>query len=667
MRLLIICLTAFAVSGSSLLWGSQVLRKVDPSGEKTYVEDNAEFELAIKVDGLPQTVEDAVGRKIAQVFQFSVENRNGVRLPATKLQEGDLLLEPLMLVGKGAGEDGAVQVEMFPGGHTMMAEDLYYIHAKSYRVLYDAAGGQIFSKNFQVGDVLDVYRMSYTEDNELEFIESGFQSTAGEVIIENGTTLEERHIAMLNYYTPNPVRVRHPVDLELEFYLRADWPDAFSPDKRQFWIKREGEDQPMLLYSYQIKEGDRPLLNISNKDLPRICEANVPLTKEGRNNSLEAIDRYTDAVMLSKKGNPIVSVDPITKDPSDRPAEPGELVIAPRNEGEYLRPYLVESEDDINSMLLDGKLSFARGYGNTDKNFPFKAYLTHYIIPFPKKCMQGCDDSFEISSDVMAGKKTCATCLRENNFRPYVYGEVQSYPYVDKVFRQHPIHCAFCGFEYSYATAHALCGDENDMVEYPKMALNAIHPSRLRRMRLPEGAELTRNVTFYQNGREVVIEEGTPVEENLRYALESRSTSPVYVDEPRGLTYDAAQCPRCFGWNSLPGNSERIRGPFGVDEVRRVIAAFPVMEGRINRLDLVVFGLDQEKEPVSARSRARVVTFRRYGDEHFKDISRWKKTEERWAFLPRYAHEEGYSLPLPLQEQQEESDDGMDFFGDDVF
>lgn len=652
------------ISGFSSIHASQVMRDVVLDGEKKSVlEDLAAFKLEITQPSLPQTVGDGLGKKSSQVFQFSVEHRTGVQIPATSLQVGDFLLEPLYLIGPG--KDGA-KVELLEAGHVVEEQDLVYLQAESYRQMFDAGGGLILPESFSEGDVLDVYTMAYTPDNELEYIDSGFMTHDGQVIVPNGIELEAKHIAMLRYYTAYPVRIRHPVELDLEVYLRVDWPESSLPEKRQFWVKRDGEALPLKLFSYQIQEGDVPIRDIATLDRVVIAKKDEPLMKYGSKNSLEVIDRFRDAVMLSEGGKPIVSIDPITGDPSDKDGEPGQLMVAPRNAGEYIRPYFMSNVHEVDKLLLTSKLSFAKGFGKDDDKYPFNAHLTHYILPFHHPCIDGCDSRLEISNELMDGSKGCDQCGRDLKFRPFVYGEMEVYPFLDNIWKDHPINCSYCDLEYTYQTAHALAGDIKMMNEFPPVSQNLIHPSRLREMRMKPGAKLSQDVTYYKNGEEVKIPAGTEVSEELRFRLETRATSPVYVDEPSGSGYDAAQCPRCFGWNPTPTNTERAKGPMGVDEIRRIVACFPLVEDRVNRYDLVIFGLSSEKEATSGRSKAKIYTFRRYGDEHFKEIRDWKYDGSRWEFLPRYRHETGYSIPIPLRQGQQE-DSGSDLFGDDVF
>jgi len=647
----------------STLSATEVLRDYVRDGETIKVlEDLAAFKLEITEPTRPQTVVDGLGKKSSQVFEFSVEHRSGVQIPATSLQVGDLLLEPLFLIGPG--KNGA-KVELLEAGHAVEEQDLVYLQAKSYRQMFDAGGGLVLPANFAEGDVLDVYTMSYTPDNELEYIESGFMTHDGQVIIPNGMELEDKHIAMLNYFTPYPVGVRHPVELDLEVYLRVDWPETSTPEKRQFWVEREGEKLPLKLFTYQIQEGDRPLRDIATTDRAVIAKKGEPLMREGKN-SLEVLDKFRDAVMLSERGKPIVSIDPITSTPNDRDGEPGELMIAPINVGEYIRPYFMDNVHDVESLLASSKLSFAKGYGKSDDKYPFNAHLAHYIIPFEHPCIDGCDARLEISDNLIEGSKGCDQCGRELKFRPYVYDETEVYPFLDNIWKNHDINCSYCSLEYRYQTAHALAGDLGMMNEFGPVSQNLVHPSRLRESRMLEGASLGKGVTYYQNGEEVKVPMGTQVSEELRFTLESRAVSPVYLDKPSAEGYDAAQCPRCFGWNTTPTNTERAKGTMGVDEIRRIVACFPLVEGRVNRYDLVVFGLTHEKEATSGRSRAKVYTFRRYGDEHFKGIRDWKLEGSRWEYLPRYRHEPGYSEPIPLRQGGQE-DSGSDLFGDDVF
>jgi hypothetical protein len=204
------------------------------------------------------------------------------------------------------------------------------------------------------------------------------------------------------------------------------------------------------------------------------------------------------------------------------------------------------------------------------------------------------------------------------------------------------------------------------MVEYGLLHDNMIHPSRLRSLRLPRGSALAKDVTYYKNGEEITIAQGTLVDEELRMSLEARGTSPIYLSSPSSTKMEGAQCPTCFAWNAKPSHPDQLKGSLGVDEVRRGVASFPYVEGRMNRIDLICFGLSDRRESVSGRSLAKMITFRRYGDEHFRNIQGWKKVSEKWAFLPRYQHEKGYTLPVPLQSGAAEAS-SQDLFGDDDF
>jgi hypothetical protein len=614
---------------------------------KTVVEDAAEFELDFEVKGQPEVIPDRTGHKFAQMFQFDIEHRRGVMLPIQLMREGDLLLDPLYLLGPGKHEE---KTEYLPNGHVLTKEDLLYLKSKSFRQVYDAGGAQLLPSSFKVGQTLAAYSLGYDQDNALTFEESGFQNSQGEILISNGTVLNAKHVAMLNYYTPIPARIRQNVELDLESYLRVDWPDSAKPKNRQFWVNRTGSEQPLLLFSYQIKEGDKPLADIRTpEDRQVICQAGVPLEKMGPRNSIEILDLKKDAIMYSKQGRTITSVDPITGDLSDKEVEPGQLILSPRNEGQYLRSFMVRNQDDLNSMLLDDKYSFARGIGSETAEFPFNAFLTHYTIPFLHDCVYGCDAQVEILDAVLVGKKHCNVCSRDLQFRPYVYNEIDAYPFAETLWKQRDIQCVYCDYTYNYRSAHALAGQEVGMVEYPSVSLNVVSAERLREIRLTPGTTLAKDVKYYQNGIEIVVPEGTEINDELRQRLIVRATSPIYISEPKGVEYEAAQCPRCFGWNVEPNHVQRLKGSFAVDEVRRGLACFPTIEGRVNRLDIVVFGLSSQREPISGKGLAKVVTFRRYGDEHFRQIQGWEKTSEHWEYLPRYQSEAGYRLPLPLK------------------
>jgi hypothetical protein len=438
--------------------------------------------------------------------------------------------------------------------------------------------------------------------------------------------------------------------LKLEAYLRVDWPGALRPKLQQYWVKRDGEPLPLQLFSYQIEEGDRPLADIVGADGKVICMADTALSESGKRNSIEALDATRDAVMLSEKGSPITSVDPITGDPNDATVEPGDMTLAPRNQGEYLRPFLISSDDEMNEMLLNENYSFCRAMGAESAEYPFYAQLTRYIVPFKIPCKGACDALVEVSDAVMKGSVYCDSCDNDLKFRPYVLGELPAYSYVDPAWKEDPIHCSICDASFTYRTAHATAGNADEMVEIDHpIASNFIHPSRIRRSRLGGEAYLRKDVTFFRNGEAVTIPEESLADDELRYLLEDRACSPLYISTPDARTSEAAQCPNCFAWNVIPVQLGRLQGEMGVDEVRRAMACFPLVEGRVNRLDLVVFGLSSETDEVTGRSMAKVITFRRFGDEHFNHVQGWKVAEERWAYLPKYQHEKGFSLPTPLR------------------
>lgn len=631
---------------------------------KTYLDEDAHFELMFKMGSSVDVVSGSKGSNIAQIFQFDVENRRGVQIEAKKLRVGDLLLEPLYLIGPSRKG----RVEYLPTGHVLEEKDLLFLRSTGFRQIYDAGGVVIDVNSLKVGMSLEAYGSYYDEFNSLVFEESGFRNHNGEVVIENGTKLTAYHIAMLKRFTAYPVRVRQSVDLELEFYLRADWPDRFTPDRRQFWFIKDGKSEAELLYSYQVEEGDRPLQDIIGLDRQVICQANEPLSENGEVNSLEALDQHVDAQMYSRRMLPINSVDPITMDPNDKVVEPGQLVIAPRNEGEYLRPFVVSDVDEANKMVADDKYSFARRFGAEDVGYPFEAFLTHYIIPFDRPCMAGCDERIDISAKLIDGQADCAACLRTVEFPPYVYSQTPSYLFLDQVWEKGAIVCAVCETSFTRNTAHALAGKSEDMVEYESVHLNMVHPSRLRAVRLPRGTVLAKDVKYYSNGEEMVIEAGTLISDELRMRLEERATSPIYIREPTSSVHEGAQCPQCFAWNAKPLQVDNMKGELGVDEVRRGLVSFPYLDRRLNRLDLVCFGLSSQVEPTSGRSLAKIVTFRKYGDEHFKKIQGWRKTEERWAFLPKYSYEKVYSKPIPLNGATATPAAAPDdLFGDDDF
>jgi len=635
-----------------LTWGglqaTQVRRTLEEGKEPVFIDD-AEYRLEFEVAGKPQLISKDASRSGALIFQYMVEHRSGVRLPPKYLKVGDVILEPLYLVSAGQNK----KIELFPAGHELTEGDLNYILNRDYRQFYDASGAQIYPDSFKIGDPLDVYSMGYDDFGQLSFEESGLQTMSGKVIIPNGTVLNASHLAMLRNGTPFPVKVRQKIDLELESYLRVDWPDRYTPAQNTYWVFRDGVAMPILLKSYQIQPGDKPLANIVNLEREVICEKNQPFTLKGPHNSIEVLERFPDSRMLSMSGKLITSIDPISLDPNDSELVPGQLVLAPRNRGEFLRPYLIKGAEDLNELLSSGHLSLARGYGEkTGDSFPFLSYLTHYTIPLYKDCIAGCDALLDISNDVMKGSHHCENCKKTIDFRPYVYAEISGYAYAGAVWKEAPIHCSHCDLAFMRYRAHALCG-EDGAFEYPGMALNVVYPTRLRSNRLAEGATLAADVTFYKNGKEVIFEKGALINDELRHELEKRATSPIYLEEPYAEKYEAAQCPRCFAWNHQPLETFSLKDELNVDQLRRGIATFPIPEGKFNKLELVTFGLDQAVEPTSGRSLAKVITFRKTVDPTGSSI--WTKDAERWEYLPRYRYEKSMIKPVSLTGEAEKS------------
>lgn len=645
-----------------LTWGgleaTQVRRSLEEGKDPVFI-DSAEFTLEFDTPSAPQFISADAGRKAALVFQYTVEHRSGVRLSPKYLKPGDVLLEPLVLVS--SGEDR--RAEMLPAGHVIEEVDLAYILNREYRQFYDASGTQVYPDSFKLGDPLDIYSMTYDDFGQVVFEESGLKSMSGTVIVENGTILKESHLAMLRNATPFPVKVRQDIDMELEFYCRVDWPSEYKPDDRMYWMTRPGVSQPMLLYSYQILPGDKPLADILNIDRDIICEKGQGLELKGERNSIEVLERFTDAKMFSLRGRAITSVDPITKDLNDSDVRPGELVLAPKNRGEFLRPYLVKEPEDLNQMLSNGQLSLSRAFGaKKDEKFPFLAYLTHYTIPFYKDCIAGCDARLDISNDVVKGSHSCKSCNKTIPFRPYVYPEISGYAYTKSIWKESPIHCSQCDLGFMRYRAHALCG-EDGAFEYPSMALNSVFSSRLRASRLSSDATLAADVVYYKNGKEITFKEGTLITPELRIELEKRATSPIYLTPPKGDTYEAAQCPRCFAWNHEPLETFSIKGNLTVDQMRRGMATFPYPKGKVSQLELVTFGLSHEAEPTSGRSLAKVITFKKTpGQSGVGDV--WEKSSERWAYLPRYSYEKGLVMPVSLT-GEEDAGGSIDLLGDD--
>lgn len=649
----------------SFLEGSQVHRKRSAVGDEqiSYIEDEAGFRMDLEVKGGPMVVENRRGNSRVHAFQMDLQHRKGVSLPPSKLSSGDFLLEPLVLLSPEGD-----RFDFLPAGHLMSDEDFVYLKSESFRTMYNEEGIRVVAEDLDVGDVLDVYTMEYDEANRVQFKPSGYLNAKGDEIIPYGMELTERHLAMLGAYTALPVRIRHNIELDLEAYLRLDWPSAQALRPREFWVMRDGDVQPMKLYSYQVLPGDRPVADIFGKDDKVICAAGVPLVESGPKNSIEVLDNSKTAVMLSEQKLPIFSVDPITGDPNDVVAEPGELVLAPSNVGDYVGAHLMKTVADVEDKLSDEASSYCRSLGDEGAQLPFEAHLTRYPVPFYHPCLGACDVEIRMSDDVMKSKLECHVCDQEIGIRPYVFGEVSAYPYLDTLWKNELISCSICDEEFSYRGAHAMAGSLSDMVEIDHLiAPNMMHPSRIRNSRLGNQAVLKRDVHFYKNGREVTVSSGTKADDELRYELEDRAVSPIYLRQPQGRKSEAVQCPGCFAWNLKPTQFSRIKGEIGLDEVRRAVACFPLVEGRVNRLDLVVFGLSSEVDDVSGWSLAKVITFRRYGDEHFDHIQGWRESESRWAFLPRYRHQSIFFAPVALQSMGDARPSSQDDLFEDDF
>lgn len=635
----------FGLVAPGLLFASDVWRKVDEKkidGETIDIFDKKNnFEVYFDLADEPIVLQDERGKNPVWIFDYFVEHRRGVEVKASSLKPGDILLDPLM----ASAPKNKKHVKLLDAGTVLTEEDLTYVTAKAFRLYYAQDGTIIHPNSFKVGDVLALYQKKIDAQGQVIYIESGFRTAAGKTIIENGTTLNEQHVAMLARRTALPVRIRAPIDLNLEMYLRVDWPDKVPENRDRYWVQRG--DQKLNLMSYQIVAGDVPLADIFLPDGTRICAKGKALAKNGRTNSVEVLDKHRDAVMLTKDGELIFSYDPITGVHSTYRPEPGELVLSASNNEKLVMPLIVKTQEDFDVYLQDTAHSYSRGLVDKDKDFPFFLHYTHYPIPFLKNCVDGCDVQFDAMPVVMKGKHHCKSCQQHVYFPPYVIKPETNYPYHNQLFKTKPILCGYCNKRFMYNQAKAHCANIDDGADWPKQALNLVHPSRLLVSRMGK-ATLKSDSAYYKNGEEIVLEKGTEISDELRKEVMDRALSPVYVTEPKGELYNFAQCPSCFGWNSQPLSPFEIRGPLGVDEVRKGAAVFDLQARRITKLELVVFGLNKTVEPTSGRSLAYVVTYRRYGDEHFQNVASWKLTSKKWKFLPRYDSQVGMNQPIAI-------------------
>ncbi len=614
----------------------------------------AGFELQFKVDGPPRVTEAARGGARAWIFQYSLENRRGVEVQADRLAPGDLLLDPLSTPVEPPAHASGVKLK--ERGEEISEKDVLYLKAKSFRSYYDRSGTPIMHNVFKVGDVLELYKRVFDSNNQVVYEESGLQRSDDITIIENGTTLTEKHIAMLAHKPVLPARVRAPVELNLEFYLRVDWPDMEPLHPNRFWVKREGAKGALYLLPYELSEGDVPVGNVIQADGTVICQAGKPLTKTGALNSIEVLNKQSAALMVDTVRNKsILALDPITGIPDVDMAEPGDLVLAPQNRGVHVQPILLRSKEDEKTQLNPEKYSYALPASRKeipDERYRYPAWVhyTHYPIPVTRDCIAGCDELLKIEKDLMTGQHTCAKCKRTLHFDPWVYQPMEDYPYLDKAWLRHPVTCGVCRNEFMPWQGHDRTDEAGEAPEIPPQEQHLLPPPRLRPQRFKAGSALIEDAFYYKNGEKVVVPKGTVIDEDLRKQLEQRPISPVPAKEKTEgeRTIEMVQCPVCFAWNAKPLPPYLMTGLVGVDEVRRGMVAFPHLAKHINKLELVVFGLSSEREPTSNRDKALLITFRRVGDEHFQDLVAWEVTAERWKFLPRYAHEDGTRQPDPV-------------------
>lgn len=642
------------ILSSSPSFANQIVRTYQSeSSELKKYDLNTQYQLDITVAEAPIIESDQRKKNSAWLFKYSIENRYGLEVKAKRLSVGDIILDPLKTISG---------VEILRSGSKITEADLLYLRENAYRTMYDASGTPLGPNSFKVGDNLNVFKRTFDSENQLSYDESGFQTTEGKIIIENGTTLEKHHLEILKQTPILPVRIRHPLNLNLKAYLRVNWPDQVLKSSKRYWVKRNNITQPLYLLGYQIQEGDIPLGNIVLTNKTIICQKGVALQKSGAKNSIEILDQHPNATMLSDHKKVITSIDPISLSINDNSPEPGELVFASQNNVEFSRPFLIRNENDLQSLFKKGNYSFSFSYNHpANSSFPYYIYLTRYPIPFHIDCFEACDKLLDISNDVMSGSHQCKSCKKQVSFPPYVYEPISAYGQREKLWEQHPIDCHFCDESFLKRDSHALAGPIDDGNEYESISPNFVIASHLRLKRLPRDSKLAKDIHYYMNGEEITIDQSSPIDEDLRRMLEQRATTPIYLRPPTKQKVRAAQCPKCFTWNTIPLFQHELNETLiGVDETRNGVFSFKHLSQKVNKLELVIFGLNSDIEPTSGRKKAFVATYRRYGDENFQLLSRWRLDKTKWSYLPLYGAEPTNRPPRPVKSISESSSEPGD-------
>ncbi len=606
-----------------------------------YFDFSGEFNIEIEVPNSPLNVINKKGESV-WLFNFNLQNRMGIVVESKYLKEGDYLLEPLKIIGS----DGKQGYTLYPKHHTITKKDLLFLNTKHFRKMYEVTGVPLDLSTLKEGETFEAYKRSYdySDDDVLIYEPSGFETVKGENIIENGTVLEEKHLAMIFKKAILPARVQYKVNPKLSFFIRTDWPkEAYNSPKR-FWVFREDEPKPLYLLRYQLEENDTLIGDVIRSDRTIICNTGEKLQLEGDVNSIQAIKKYTDAFMVHKKTRaPITSIDPISLVPNSKVVEPSDLVIAPQNQFEFSQPYFIKNKKSLSDILSKGIYSYSRAYTSTgDIKYPSYIYLTHYTLPFLVECIAECDELLDISDSLLKGKKHCQQCKRHKHFQPYVHQPVNVYTHLNQTWEKDKITCVYCKERFYLSQAYLNAGKREDGSDFDPISVNFIHPKDL----IAGKSVPVKEISYFMNGDEIIIEPGEPLDEEMIDVLKKRSISPIYLSKPTELKSDAAQCPYCFGWNTKPLSVNNLSNEIGTSEVRKGAVSFKNIGHKTNRLDLVVFGLSFKKEPTTGRSLALVATYERYGDEHFQFISGWKLISRKWKYLYPYNKPLISNLPI---------------------
>lgn len=622
---------------------------------------SAEFNIDINVTKHPKSIINDQGDS-AWIFEYTLQNKLGIEIEASHLKLGDYITSDLKTVAI-EGQKSIVLLKKF----NEIPEDIFaYLNSKHFRVMYDVTGKKIDIESLKEGQEFEAYKRSYDSENIMYYEESGFQTLDGRTLIENGTTLEAKHVAMLQLRPVLPTSILYPIKPSLDFYLRMDWPEEAYYSSDRFWVRRPNVKDALYLLKYEIKEGDIFLGDIILPNKTILANSGAKATLKGERNSIEILNKYSDAYMVNNKDQkPIRSIEPISPyEPNTQIYEPGDLAISPQNKFEFRQPYLIQNEEVLSDILSRGKLSYSRFHTEVkDPTFPYYVYLTHYRIPFLSECIFECDELLDLKDSLIQGSHKCPQdqCNRTKFFEPYVTLPSSLFSHLNLLWENELIHCAYCSKRFKLKHAYASAGDQLDGAEFDPISVNFIHPKDI----IPGKSIPTTDISYYMNGEEITINSGEVIDEDTKQVLMERSISPIYVSEPSEEKTEAAQCPFCFGWNTKPLTKSQLRHDLNQFEVRRGAVSFKNTGRKVNRLDLIIFGLNSDIEPTSGRKKALVVTYKRYGDEHFQFVSGWNLTEKKWKYLPRYDTKENDNLPISALPDSLSGNDSDDEFLDD--